>query len=274
MTKATSPLALDKVYNSTFGDWFEIWSSVQDPWLQKLLNQLLRLHPERREEICKNAACHRTTLVFGRCWNHRNLSDATHRNLDRFFGGCSMHLIDLLKRMGSRGEVSTNEPGYTELTTPENVERLRGLPFLFFVGGDSAVLSPRATETIYERSIDKFGISDGFPGSSIQYRRRVVPGYEHLDCWMGRNAWRDVYPFVREEVDRVVRVSRIDSGSRLIALNSLRVEVYCGKSASQLLYIVYLPFPLLRLRRDIDHEHMNILQHIRSRYCLNVRERF
>lgn len=116
-----------------------------------------------------------------------------------------MHLINLLKRMGSCGEVSTNVPEYTELTAPEIVERLRGLPFLFFVGGDSAVLSPRATETTYERLIDTFGMCAGLPGGSIQYRRRVVPGYGHLDCWMGRNAWRDVYPFVREEIDRVVR---------------------------------------------------------------------
>ncbi|KAL7922808.1 hypothetical protein ACQKWADRAFT_291486 [Trichoderma austrokoningii] len=205
MIKATSPLALDTIYKSGFGDWFEIGSSVQDPWAQRLLNQLLRLHPERREEMCKNAACHRSSLVFGRCWSHRNLNEATHRNIDRFFGGCSMHLINLLKRMGSRGEVSTNEPEYIELTTPENVERLRGLPFLFFVGGDSAVLSPRATEKTYERLTDTFGISAGLPGGDIQYRRRVVPGYGNLDCWIGRNAWRDVYPFVREEIDRVVR---------------------------------------------------------------------
>jgi hypothetical protein len=205
MIKATSPLALDKVYSSIFGDWLECGSSIQDPWAQRLLNQLLRLHPERREEICNNAACHRTTLVFGRCWSHNNLNEATHRNIDRFFGGCSMHLTHLLKRMGSRGEVSTNEPEYKELTTPENVERLRGLPFFFFTGGDSAVLSPRATETTYERLIDTFGISAGLPEGGVQYRRRVVPGYGHLDCWMGRNAWRDVYPFIREEVDRVVR---------------------------------------------------------------------
>ncbi|GFP52911.1 cholesterol oxidase [Trichoderma asperellum] len=205
MIKSTSPLALDKVYKSIFGDWFEIGSSTQDPWSQKLLNQLLRLHPERRDEMCNNAACHRTTLVYGRCWSHSNLNEATHRNIDRFLGGCSMHLTNLLKQMGSRGEVSTNEPEYTELTTPENIERLRGLPFLFFVGGNNAVISPRATEATYERLIDKFGISAGLLGGSIQYRRRVVPGYGHLDCWMGRNAWRDVYPFVREEIDRVVR---------------------------------------------------------------------
>ncbi|KAL7783895.1 hypothetical protein V8C37DRAFT_396573 [Trichoderma ceciliae] len=205
MIKATSPVALDKMYDSVLGDWLECSTSTQDSWPQRLLNQMLRFHPEKRKEMCKNAACHRTTLLFGRCWSHHNLNEATHRNIDRFFGGASMNLINLLKRMGSRGEVSSNAPEYEELTGSDKVKRLRGIPFLLFVGKDSGVLSPTSTEKTYERLIDAFGISAGLPGGGIQYRRRVVPGYGHLDCWMGRNAWRDVFPFVREEVDRVVR---------------------------------------------------------------------
>ncbi|KAL7815959.1 FAD/NAD(P)-binding domain-containing protein [Trichoderma aethiopicum] len=205
MIKATSPVAMDRIHNSLLGDWLEFNTLAEDSVAQRALDQLLRFYPEKRNEMCRNAACHRTTLLFGRCWSHQNLNEATHRNIDHFFGGASMNLMSLLKRMGSRGEVSTNAPEYEELTGPENVERLRGIPFLFFAGQDSGVLSPRATEVTYERLIDAFGISAGLPGGGIQYRRRVVPGYGHLDCWMGRNAWRDVFPVVREEVDRVVR---------------------------------------------------------------------
>ena len=32
-----------------------------------------------------------------------------------------------------------------------------------------------------------------------------MQGYGHLDCWMGRRAWRDVWGRVREGVDRVCR---------------------------------------------------------------------
>jgi len=39
----------------------------------------------------------------------------------------------------------------------------------------------------------------------LMYERVEVPGYGHLDCWMGRRAYMDVYPMVRERVDRVVR---------------------------------------------------------------------
>jgi hypothetical protein len=67
-----------------------------------------------------------------------------------------------------------------------------------FSGRQNAVLSPEATERSYEALCKAFG-------DTGMYRRRVVPGYGHLDGWMGRNAWKDVYPMVRQEVDRVTR---------------------------------------------------------------------
>ncbi|KAL7961890.1 hypothetical protein V8C34DRAFT_243312 [Trichoderma compactum] len=205
MIKARSPVGLDSLYDSVLGNWLDCSTSNRDSLAQRALNQALRFWPEKRGEACRNAACHRTTLLFGRCWSHRNLNEETHRNMDRFFGGSSMKMMSLFKRMGSRGYVSSNAPDYMEFKEPEHIERLRGIPIMLFVGEDSDVLSPRATETTYERLIDAFGISAGMPGGGVQYNRRLVPGYGHLDCWMGRNAWRDVYPFVREEVDRVVR---------------------------------------------------------------------
>jgi hypothetical protein len=186
---------LDKLYTLLAGSWFSCSTSPQDTLLQKTVNQLLRLYPQPRREMCANAACHRTSLVFGRCWNHANLNEATHRQMDRFFGGVNMTLLNLLMRMGFDGHAMSNH--YDVLTTPENVARLRGVPILLWVGRDNAVLSTEATERTYETLCDAFEEGD--------YKRRVVPGYGHLDGWMGRNAWKDVYPFVREEVDRVTR---------------------------------------------------------------------
>ncbi len=37
------------------------------------------------------------------------------------------------------------------------------------------------------------------------YSREVIRGYGHLDCWMGRESYKDVFPIVRSEVDRVCR---------------------------------------------------------------------
>ncbi|KAI1486721.1 glucose-methanol-choline oxidoreductase [Biscogniauxia mediterranea] len=211
-----SPVPADRLYKFLAGQWFSCSTSKDDSLLQKLLNEALRLMPDERKEICNNASCHRCTLVFGRCWNHRNLNEATHRQIDRFFGGVNMTLLHLLMKQGLAGGVMSNGPLYERLDTPENIRRLRGVPFLLFVGRDNAVLSPESTERTYEVLTDAFGTSDTTADggaaaaacdgdNAIQYRRRVVPDYGHLDCWMGRNAWKDVYPFVREEVDRVVR---------------------------------------------------------------------
>ncbi|KAI0397227.1 FAD/NAD(P)-binding domain-containing protein [Xylariaceae sp. FL0594] len=197
-----SPIPADRLYRLIAGNWFSCTTGKDDSYVQKALNELLRFMPDERKEICNNASCHRISLVYARCWNHRNLNEATHRQIDRFFGGVNMTLLHLLMKQGFEGHVMSNGPLYERLDTPENVRKLDGIPFLLFVGGDNAVLSPESTERTYEVLTDTFGtrMDDG-----IQYRRRVVPDYGHLDCWMGRNAWKDVYSFVLEEVDRVVR---------------------------------------------------------------------
>lgn len=217
MIKATAgPIKLDRFYNLLAGNWFSCSTSPDDSLVQRALNQALRFLPDERKELCNSASCHRVSLTFGRCWNHRNLNEATHRQIDRFFGGVNMRLLHLLMKMGSEGHVMTNGPLFETLNTRENINRLKGVPFLLFVGGDNAVLSPESTEKTYEVLCDTFGTKaargEGFgsdgddhaaPGGGVEYRRKVIPGYGHLDCWMGRNAWKDVYPVVREEVDRV-----------------------------------------------------------------------
>ncbi|KAI6085985.1 FAD/NAD(P)-binding domain-containing protein [Hypoxylon rubiginosum] len=197
------PIPLDTVYRLVGGDWFSFSTGKNDSRLQRGLNELLRLMPVARKEICNNASCHRVTMALGRCWNHHNLNEATHRQIDRFFGGITMTLMHMLMKQGYEGHVMGNAPLFETLDTDANVRRLRGVPILLFVGGDNAVLSPESTERTYDVLTTAFGTGDD--ASGVQYRRRVVPGYGHLDCWMGRNAWKDVYPFVREEVDRVVR---------------------------------------------------------------------
>ncbi len=196
------PIPADRLYRRLAGNWFSCSTGKDDSYLQKVLNELLRFMPDERKEICNNASCHRVSLVFARCWNHRNLNEATHRQIDRFFGGVNMTLLHLLMKQGYEGHVMSNGPLYERLDTPDNIRKLRGIPFLLFVGGDNAVLSPESTERTYEVLTDAFSTRQD---DVIQYRRRVVPDYGHLDCWMGRNAWKDVYPFVLEEVDRVVR---------------------------------------------------------------------
>ena len=110
-----------------------------------------------------------------------------------------MTLLHTLMQQGYRGTVTTNAPLFTPLTAPLNLKRIKGIPILLFSGSDNKVLTPEATDKTY-------GIlRDMFVGDSGLYRREVVRGYGHLDCWMGRESYKDVFPLVREEVDRVCR---------------------------------------------------------------------
>lgn len=73
---------------------------------------------------------------------------------------------------------------------------------MLFSGSDNHVLTPESTERTYDILRRQLGGGDG---GGDTYRRNVVQGYGHLDCWMGRKAYVDVFPMVRMEVDRVCR---------------------------------------------------------------------
>lgn len=210
------PIPMDKMYKLVAGNWYSCTTGPDDSLVQRAINELLRLYPNERKELCTSASCHRVSLVYGRCWSHANLNEATHRQIDRFFGGVNMTCLHLLMRMGKYGAVMKNaKDNFEELPTAENVQRLKGIPIFLFVGRENAVLTPASTEKTYEVLTDTFGNNYGecaiSPGGSrkncdgVMYTRRIVPGYGHLDPWIGRNAWRDVYPMVREEMDRIVR---------------------------------------------------------------------
>ncbi|KAG9229136.1 hypothetical protein BJ875DRAFT_388006 [Amylocarpus encephaloides] len=187
----------NKLYQAIGGTWFSCSSSVDDSYFQQAMNQILRFYPDSRSEMCNNVSCHRCSLVFGRLWSHKNLNEATHRQINRFFGGVNMTLLATLTQMGYRGFVTTNGPDYEDLTTDFNIAKLAGIPIMLFSGSDNQVLTPYATEKTYQILRDTFGWQG--------YERHVIQGYGHLDCWMGREAHKDVYPTVRETVDRVVR---------------------------------------------------------------------
>ncbi|KAM3073444.1 hypothetical protein ACMFMG_004660 [Clarireedia jacksonii] len=193
------PIPFDKLYKMFGGNWFSCSSTKQDSYFQQLLNQLLRFYPDQRCEMCNNISCHRCSLIFGRLWNHNNLNEATHRQTNRFFSGVNMTCLHLLMRMGVTGHVTGNAPLFHPLTSSKNIRRLKNIPFFLFSGSDNKVLSPESTTRTLETLRDELG------GESSLYERTEIRGYGHLDCWMGREAYKDVYPEVRLRVDRVVR---------------------------------------------------------------------
>lgn len=175
------------------GSWFPITSTPHDPSiLQRLFDQLLRFYPVGpAAERCTSTVCHRCSLVFGRLWNHANLTHATHAHLVSFFGGIHMNTLAHLMRTGNACHSLDNAGN--DLVTEENLARLRGVPIQFISGGSNAVYTPVSTSMGYDMLRERFG--------TALYKRVVVGGYGHLDTWMGKRSQEDVYPIVREHVE-------------------------------------------------------------------------
>ena len=192
--KTWFPVGLDSVYRKAVGLWYSCNSSRNDSWLQQSLNQALRFYPVgRREELCNSVCCHRCSFVFGRLWNHKNLNEATHSQVDRFFSGVNMTWLHHAMKFGVLGNV-TNDLDH-DIATDDNIRRIKGIPILLFSGSDNVVLDPESTM----RSYDRLRKVNGPQG----YRREVIEGYGHIDGWMGKSAYEHVYPMVLEHVDQV-----------------------------------------------------------------------
>ncbi|PWY90103.1 FAD/NAD(P)-binding domain-containing protein [Aspergillus heteromorphus CBS 117.55] len=190
------------LYEHLVSPYWDCTSSRNDTYFQSLLNQALRLYPQgEARESCRSVVCHRSELVFGRLWTHSNLNDATHSQLERFLGGTSMRSLQWLMKTGQLENVAANGPAYTSLVTPENIDRLKGIPILFLSGTGNMVFTAENTDISYTTLCNAHGRE--------WYEREVFTGRGHLDAWMGSTAYEDVYPRVKRHVDRVVREVRM-----------------------------------------------------------------
>ena len=102
--------------------------------------------------------------------------------------------LEQLMFMGSNGFIVDNNE--MSLVTPQNLEQLRNIPILFIHGGKNAVYSPESTERDYDLLREKFG--------GEQYERVIFQERGHLDCWMGKTSFRDVYPAVEGHARKTI----------------------------------------------------------------------
>ncbi|PYH96670.1 FAD/NAD(P)-binding domain-containing protein [Aspergillus ellipticus CBS 707.79] len=190
------------LYTRLVSPYWDCSSSRNDTYFQSLLNQALRLYPQgEARESCRSVVCHRSELVFGRLWTHKNLNDATHAQLERFLGGTSMRSLQWMMETGRLENVAANGPAYANLVTPENLERLKGVPILFLSSTANMVFTAESTDISYTTLCNAHGRE--------WYEREVFTGRGHLDAWMGSTAYEDVYPRVKRHVDKITTEVRV-----------------------------------------------------------------
>jgi pimeloyl-ACP methyl ester carboxylesterase len=158
----------------------------------KLISGLVRL--THRE--CDNAVCKLVSFTYGSgrpaLWRHENLDEATHEWLRGEFADVPLSFFRQMDRCVRRGHLV-------------GVDGLAGLPsdfaappgpqmrarFAFFAGRESGCFLPEGQERSHEHFCS-FGRSD--------HTLRVIPGYSHLDIFIGKDAAREIFPLILEEL--------------------------------------------------------------------------
>jgi cholesterol oxidase len=163
--------------------------SGAEPTLGALaLDLLYRLNPLRRGERCSSPMCRWAFAYFGPTHKHDRLDEDTHVALRRQFGRASLDALAHIASIVRRGEAITADGA-----SYFRPERLR-VPVLFLAGEHNRIFLPSGARRTY--SLLRAANPD------VPYEFQLLKRYGHLDCMIGRNAHRDVYPFVRAHLDR------------------------------------------------------------------------
>lgn len=144
-------------------------------------------------EACKNPVCRRVFALFGPSYRHAQLNHATHTALAEWFGAVALSPFEQLSLIMQRGRAVDRE-GHEVYTGPEAAQRLR-LPMAFMAGARNQLFYP---ETSLRTHAWLSRIND-----PALYVRRVFDGYAHMDLFIGRDAARDVHPWVIGQLARM-----------------------------------------------------------------------
>ena len=154
-----------------------------------MYDQVLRLYPAGRER-CNSPVCRRILFMYGEVFDHDQLNDATHDALHEVFGVANLTTLNHISTMLRKGHTvrADGEDAYLP-----HAARLK-LPIAFLHGEHNRLFLPEGSEATYNWLCEQNGAE--------HYVRHVVPGYAHMDCFIGKDAARDVYPIILAELDR------------------------------------------------------------------------
>jgi len=169
------------------------WGLKAPNLMAKLLVGFVRLtHRECDRNVCRMVSFTYGT-GFPALWSHHQLNDETHRWVDHEFGVVPFTFFSQMARCVARGHL-VSVSGLRELpesfvaTPPRSDAR-----FVFLAGTDNHCFLPESQV----RTFAFFEQHD--PG---RHTLHLLDGYGHLDVFMGKNAGRDIFPLILNELDR------------------------------------------------------------------------
>ncbi len=146
---------------------------------------------------CDNPVCKQVSFYYGSgfpaLWRHENLDDATHEWLRHEFAHVPLSFYRQITRGVRAGHLVPDTPG---ADLPDDVAERKpqtDARFAFFAGEQNLCFLPESQVRTYEH------FERWTPG---RHTLHLLPGYSHLDVFMGRSAAEDVFPRIEAELDR------------------------------------------------------------------------
>jgi cholesterol oxidase len=161
-----------------------------DGTIERIVDQLLRISPMPAEWQALGPVCRRIYAIYGPVMNPDQINRDTRDALDWIFGYGNLTSFGQIRRFIRNRRLVDCEGGDAYLP---NITRLR-TDVVLLQGHENKLFLPEGSaETL--RWIREHHGTDACT-------RLVIPGYAHLDCFIGRNAARDVFPLVLRELER------------------------------------------------------------------------
>jgi pimeloyl-ACP methyl ester carboxylesterase len=146
---------------------------------------------------CDNAVCKIASFTYGvgfpTLWRHENLNAETHEWIKQEFANVPLTFFEQMKRCIKVGHL-VSVSGLPELPADFTAQPPRtDARFAFLAGERNACFLAESQERTY----------DFFQQQRKDFHSlHVLPGYGHLDVFIGKNAATDVFPIIVDELDR------------------------------------------------------------------------
>lgn len=162
-----------------------------------LLAKAVRMYVHLTHRECKNTVCRHSSFTYGvgkpTLWRHENLNEQTHDWLSDEFGFLPTKFYTQLGNSVGSGHLQSVD-NFDELpqdfvtATPKTDAR-----FIFFSGKLNNTFLPESQIKTFEH-FDK--IKPNF------HSLNIIENYGHLCMFMGKDAHKDVFPKMLEELDK------------------------------------------------------------------------
>jgi cholesterol oxidase len=159
-----------------------------DSLADRLVEDVFKHYPSK--EQCGSPVCHRILFIYGEVYSHLQLNELTHETIHEMFGMTNSTFFEHVTKMVNAGQVVDRHGGDAYLPKVANA----AIPITLIHGAENNFFLPEGTARTY----DFLRAANG----DKLYARHVFPGYAHMDLFIGKDASRDVFPVLLEEIGR------------------------------------------------------------------------